>query len=305
MSAATPPIFTLTGNLLAERTLEFPAWAAGRTQRATGESFHARGKGVNVSNMLARLGTSSIALIFAGGAAGAECEAWLRHRGLAFKAFSTRAATRTGTIIWSGQQPETTFLGPDVVPDAEAVAACASFLNRQPAGGVLALCGSFPGWDASAFDPLRQAVRDWTGRGKVCADVYGPPLHWISRQPVELIKINRQEFDAFADTAEPRADPARQLQTAQARFPVKNWIVSNGPGSIWLAASHAAPREFTPPRITEVSPTGSGDVLFACLLHALLARNATLADALAFSLPFAAANAAHPGVADFPLPGPA
>ena len=51
-----------------------------------------------------------------------------------------------------------------------------------------------------------------------------------------------------------------------------------------------------------VSPTGSGDVLLACVLTALHARGATLDQAVAFALPFAAANASHPGVAEFPDP---
>jgi fructose-1-phosphate kinase PfkB-like protein len=57
-----------------------------------------------------------------------------------------------------------------------------------------------------------------------------------------------------------------------------------------------------PPRVQEVSPTGSGDVLLAGVLDALLRRGRTLAESLAYALPYAAANAAHPGVAEFPLP---
>jgi hypothetical protein len=49
---AAPHIFTLTGNLLAERTLTFPAWSAGRTQRATAETFQVGGKGINMSGGL-------------------------------------------------------------------------------------------------------------------------------------------------------------------------------------------------------------------------------------------------------------
>ena len=114
-----PHIYTLTGNLLAERTLEFNTWEIGRTQRAARESFHTRGKGVNVANMLNRLGVPNTALIFAGGSSGAECEAWLHQRGIAYRAFTTRAPSRTGTVIWSEVQPETTFLGPDAAPDAD------------------------------------------------------------------------------------------------------------------------------------------------------------------------------------------
>ena len=62
----SPAIFTFTGNLLAERTQHFAAWAPGRTQRATGESFQVGGKGINVAKMLARFGTPVTALAFAG-----------------------------------------------------------------------------------------------------------------------------------------------------------------------------------------------------------------------------------------------
>src|SRR4051812_30706238 len=94
-----PHILTLTGNLLAERTLEFDAWSPGKTQRAQHESFQVGGKGVNVSKMLTRLGAPNTALCFVGGASGAECEAWLRDRRLAYRAFPTTTPTRTGTVV--------------------------------------------------------------------------------------------------------------------------------------------------------------------------------------------------------------
>lgn len=70
-----PAIFTLTGNLLAERTLEFDRWTAGKTQRAGRETFQVGGKGINVSKMLTRLRVPNTALCFTGGAPGAECAA--------------------------------------------------------------------------------------------------------------------------------------------------------------------------------------------------------------------------------------
>ena len=123
-----PPHFcTLTGNLLAERTLEFATWTAGRTQRAAAESFQVGGKGINVSKMLRRLGAANTALCFTGGAPGAECEAWLRERGFTFHAFATTTPTRSGTVVRdrSGVAAETTFLGPDAAPHPAAVQACA------------------------------------------------------------------------------------------------------------------------------------------------------------------------------------
>ncbi|NBW86943.1 MAG: hypothetical protein EBR23_08990, partial [Planctomycetia bacterium] len=46
----------------------------------------------------------------------------------------------------------------------------------------------------------------------------------------------------------------------------------------------------------------SGDVLFACVLAALYQRGDSLDAAVRRALPYAAANAAHPGIAEFPEP---
>src|SRR5687767_5768533 len=108
---SAPHIFTLTGNLLAERTLQFDSWSPGRTQRARSASFQVGGKGINVSKMLTRLGAPNTALCFTGGATGEECEAWLRARVLDFRAFRTTTPTRAGTVVRdaSDTHRETTF----------------------------------------------------------------------------------------------------------------------------------------------------------------------------------------------------
>ena len=292
MTSAAPHIFTLTGNLLAERTLTFESWAPGRTQRATAESFQVGGKGINVAKMLARLGAPHTALCFTGGAAGDECFAALHASGRPFQNFPSTAPTRTGTVIRAPGQPETTFLAPDAAPDALALFACAAFLDAQPDGQVLALCGSFPGWSSSAYEPLRAALDRWLTRGILVADTYGPPLAWAVSRPVALIKINADELRTFAP------DLAHLPTHATAR----RWIVTDGPRPIQIRDDTGSLSTATPPPIDEVSATGSGDVFFACVLQTWFHLGRDLAAAVQFALPFAAANAAHPGVADFPLP---
>ena len=83
---------------------------------------------------------------------------------------------------------------------------------------------------------------------------------------------------------------------------MKNWVISNGPDSVWVQSGNGAPRELAPPKIKEVSPTGSGDVLFAVILDGLLTQKLALIEAVEAALPYASANAAHPGVADFEIP---
>lgn len=293
---SAPHIFTLTGNLLAERTLDFTAWSPGRTQRALTESFQVGGKGINVSKMLRRLDSPTTALCFTGGSAGLECETWLRARQYPFRSFTTTASTRVGTVVrdLSHAQHETTFLGPDAAPDAAALRACAEFLDAQSraCGNVLALCGSFPGWSSADFDPLRAALNRWQSHSLLVADTYGPPLVWAASQPLALIKINADELRAFAP------DLAHLPPTIAAR----RWVVTDGPRTVTLRDVDGALSTLTPPHVQEVSATGSGDVLFACLLHALYVEKRPLREAVAFALPYAAANAAHAGVAEFSLP---
>lgn len=292
MSAA-PHVFTLTGNLLAERTLEFAAWSPGRTQRARAESFQVGGKGVNVCRMLTRLGVPNTTLLFPGGAPGAECEAWLRARALPFRGFATPQPTRTGTVVRDagGTHAETTFLGPDVPPDAAALQACAAFLEAQPDGQVLALCGSFPGWSSDPFAPLRAALARWAQRGALVADTYGPPLADVVTWPLALLKINADERRTLPATA-----------GVDALAAVRRWVVTDGPRAVHFRDGASATATRVPPPVREVSPTGSGDVLLACVLAALLVQGRSLAEAVDYAIPFAAANAAHPGVAEFELP---
>jgi len=249
MKTTPPHFYTLTGNLLAEDTFTFGAWTAGQTQRAAGASFQVGGKGINVAKMLNRLAVPNTALCFAGGPPGFECTTWLRAQGFVFAAFPAQSSTRRGFVVRSERAAETTFLGPDVPPDAIAVQACADYLDAQPDGHVLALCGSMPGWNGAAYDGLRAAVERWQNRGIVVADTYGDALEWTVRQPLALIKINRTEFDSLVDGVNVSSDLEARLSRAAAEWPVLAWVVTDGPRDLWMCekggpacADHASGR---------------------------------------------------------------
>ena len=293
------PIFTLTGNLLWEKTLSFADWAPGRTQRAAAESFQVGGKGINVARKLRRLGGPVTALCFSGGATGAECIAWLRAKKIPFRAFDTATPTRIGVVVRGGGRRETTFFSPDQPPSTADLSDCAGFLDARPPRAALAICGSFPGFGKSTAAPLRAAIDRWLAQGSfLAADTYGPALAWLVTRPIDLVKINRHEFDTLFPPTARHASVSARLRRACERWPVQRWIITDGPRPAWFAERNSAsPASLAPPRVREVSSTGSGDVFLACVLHALLQRRRTLAKAVAFALACASASASRPNMA--------
>lgn len=298
-------ILTFTGNPLAETTSEYATWAAGRTQRASSSTFQMGGKGINVSKMLLRLGARTTALSFLGGHSGTHCAEWLSAQEIPHKVASTRQATRSGLVVRSPGTRETTFLGADVIPEAEAWTEMTQLLGsmmseQTSAKQALAFCGSCPGWASEAAACLRSMIQTWIDGGHpLFVDTYGPPLTWFTRLPVSLVKINADELRALLPR---QATIEELLEQLLKESPVRAWIVSDGPGPVWLAEKGEKPCSLHPPAVEEISATGSGDVLLAALLHARLCQGTNWRQALEFALPLASANAAHPGIAEFPLP---
>ncbi|MEZ5278456.1 MAG: PfkB family carbohydrate kinase [Opitutaceae bacterium] len=294
-------ILTLTTNLLAETTLDFPNWQVGRTHRATGESFQVGGKGINVVRMLARLQAPATALCFPGGQIGHKCEDWLSSTGVDFQAFPTPLDTRIGTVVRTPGQPETTFLGMDCRISPASVRTCCDYLSAQPTGTRLALCGSIQAWDSPLWDPLREELRLWQGHQFLAADTYGPPLRWLAELGLPLIKLNRVEFSTLMGSGQldPKAVPDA-LRTAGRDFQVGCWVVSDGSGPLWFMERGGEPESLQPEMIEEISPTGSGDLLFAGILDGLLNRGFGLRQSVALGCRLATASAARPGIADFP-----
>ncbi len=298
-----PHLLTLTANLLWEQTLLFKEWQPDRTQRAQRSTHQVGGKGINVSKMLTRLGAANSAVCFPAGATGALVETWLRERGFVLKTFPAAAPeTRSGVVIRS-LRTETTFLGPDQPLDPTAVRSAAAILAAEPKESVLAVCGSIPGWEGPTGAAFRELFQSW--RGQLVADTYGPPLKWLVERPLALVKINREEFDRLVPPVPgDKSELAFTMRLAEtvARYPVAAWIISDGAKPVWCALKDGTTTALRPPPVREVSATGSGDVLLAALLHAHFNLGQPWPEALAYALPLASANAAHEGIAEFPLP---
>jgi 6-phosphofructokinase 2 len=293
-------ILTLTANLLAEFTGEYPALLPEKTQRARSVHFQVGGKGINVAKAARRLGVEAEALYLAGGPMGDLCEEWLSRQAFGSRAVKVLPETRAGWVVRAPGLAETTFLGADI---PVAPAAWEGFLaqtEHTPATH-LALCGSVPGWSPAHTASTARLFTTEPAPYRAL-DTYGPPLADLWKMPWDLIKINRQEFDGLLATrgsalgSFPDALPA-----LAAASKAGSWIVTDGGGPVYLWTADGGLRRFTPPSVEEVSPTGSGDVFLGVFL-ARLSLGDSPDRALPIALHHAALNAGDPGVAAYPLP---
>ena len=255
-------IFTLTCNLLAQHTLDFGAVKEGGVNRAKSAEFCAGGKGVNVAAALLKMGADACAVIFSGGKTGGRCEEFLSEKGVKFLAVKTAFETRSG-FVCRGEKGETTFFEPDTfLPDADFENACALVESRADCGDILAFCGSAPNWGGKKFAALKSLVKGKNLR-LVC-DTYGAPLKDLFFERSEILKINSEEFFAFANK-----NLAEGFCEFQGKTPAKFFGVTGGEKSAFARAGGAV-KKFEPRKIAgRAYPTGCGDALLASLIKAL------------------------------------
>lgn len=293
---------TFTANLLAETTYEFSRWNEGKTQRAKAESFQVGGKGINVSKMLNKLGADNQALCFPGGDFGPACERWLAEQGIETLAFHEGCVTRSGSVVRSGGQDETTFLGVDSVVSEDAIREAVAELDAIEGPFVFAVCGSVQGWE----DPIWDCLRNWVEkRGEevtLVVDNYGPSLPWFARQKPDLVKFNRDELELLFEGEERKQETPELLRKARLRFSCDRWVVTNGAEAIWVLDGEGEAVNFEPRKVKCVSPVGCGDIVFATLIDCLYNKsNYALLEAAKLASEYASRSAAMPGIAEFDL----
>jgi len=294
------PILTFTANLLAETTYGVPPWTPGQTRRAAEEIFQVGGKGINVSKMLLRLQGETKAICFPGGAFGGPCRQWLEERNIPLEAPNQGCVTRSGSVIRSDNQPETTFLGADSIVSASAVEQVVNYLSTIEQRFVLAICGSIQNWEETCWDPLRTWIENREQNAILAVDTYGPSLSWMVQQKPDCIKINRDELSLLFGKS--TASTPELLASASKQYPCPLWIITNGAEEVWVQQDDHNPTAFHPPATERVSPTGCGDVFFATLLNGLYQKEETdLTQIIRRCVEYSARNAASPRIAEFEL----
>lgn len=256
-------IYTVTANPSLDYLVSLGKFTPGEMNRASKTRLVPGGKGVNVSIVLARLDTASLALGFIGGFSGREISCMLQANGCKCALIDVPGTvSRINIKLCSTQETEINAAGPAVTP--EAVGALCEQLSKLTPSDTLVLGGTPPPGAPDDFYTrlLYAAPPDVL----TILDTAGEPLrHALSCRPF-LIKPNVDElaglFGRTLTDEEDMLSCARELQKLGAR----NILVSMGKWGAMLLTEDGRVLRGLPPTGTPLGTVGAGDSMVAGFL---------------------------------------
>lgn len=258
-------IITLTPNPSIDRTLEIPSLTPGSVHRATAEHEEPSGKGVNVSRALTTNGIASLAILPAGGPAGARLESLLRSEGVDYRAIPISGTVRVNISLTEpgGRATKVNATGPQLSA-AELESLTGALLDHVGEGDWVVASGSLPrGVGSDYYAAAGRLVHD--AGGHFALDASGEPFRAGLAAGPDVIKPNVEELEEAVgrpiDTVGDAIAAARELIQLGAR----SALVSLGPdGALLIDAAQAL--HASAPASKPRSTIGAGDALLAGFL---------------------------------------
>jgi tagatose 6-phosphate kinase len=268
-------ILTITANPLLDH-LAAATVVPGRVTRVTRFNRVLGGKGLNVAQVLARLGHRVTACGFAGGLSGEAIIALTCAAGIEPAFTATAAPTRVGFLAVTPGGTTALLENGGPITGAEQDALVAEVAARLPGCRLVIIGGAPPPGCDELYVRLLATCR---AAGTPCwIDAHGPAMHAVLPFGPDLAKPNREEY----------GDGVIWEHVAELHL-------SDGPGAVRVR-DRAGAWIVTPPPVAEVNPIGSGDCYVAGLAHARL-TGLPFADQLRWAAAAGAANAARADVA--------
>jgi 6-phosphofructokinase 2 len=265
-------ILTVTLNPALDLETETPHVAPGEKLRCSDPARDPGGGGLNVARAVIQLGGEAVALVAAGGPAGASLEAMLAGRGVPAERLPAPGDMRQNlSVIETGTGRQFRFIFPGPTWSAQDFGAVqAALLGRVEAGDWVVLSGSLP----PGVTPEAQIglVRAMSGQGaRVVADTSGPALAALAeaRAGLAVLRIDFEESEALAGRALPRIEDSVAFAAELVRADAAGLVIlargSEGSVLVTETESWAAPAADVP----VVSRTGAGDSFVAGTVLAL------------------------------------
>jgi 1-phosphofructokinase family hexose kinase len=289
-------IVTVVPNPSLDKTVLVSDFAAGQIYRPSAVMTLAGGKGFNFARALRTLGQQCLTIGPVGGYMGQYLLALAAQEGLPCDCLEVQTEVRTClTIIDQTADNRLTELYERGVPLDESVwerllARVASHFSEAT---FLAVCGSFPpGVPQSGLSDLVSQAQ--SAHVPVLLDTHGTQLAGVLELGAALLKVNQYEagemLGCAIETPEQAVTAALNLQ----KRGVREVVITLGKVGAVGVTSDSYPFGWQAPTVEAISPTGSGDCLFAGIA-AGLSHGKPLPEAVRLGIAAGAANTLQPG----------
>ena len=270
-------IVTVTLNAAIDRTLLVPNFQLGHRHRASSAMSSAGGKGINVARSLKRLGVPVVSAGLAGGRTGVQIIERLTSEGLLNDFVRIRGESRTSTAVvdpTSNVYTEINEWGPEV--EEHELAILREKLTYLTRGAeFLVLAGSLPRGVGDDF--YLEVIREASRRGvRTVLDSEGEPLRLGVEAEPYLVTPNVREAEQLVGHEFSGDDDLAAGLDEIVELGARNVLLTHAEGCLALMRGDRDEQrlEALAPRLEPISKIGSGDVLLAGFLAALMAGRA-------------------------------
>ncbi len=292
-------IATVTLNPMLDKTVYVDPILRGSVHRASKIEMVVGGKGVNVSRQLGRLSIENIATGFIGGEVGTLIERLLNEEHIVHDFVRVAGMTREGVTYRESDGTVTAvFEPPHSVTRKEAEQLVDWVIAILPRTSWIICSGSSPSPESD--DVFARIVAQANERSvRTVLDSYGLACRKAAQLKPTILKMNKDEYERTFDK---RILSERDYHGACDGLlgqGISCCVVTDGSRAVY-AATNEQRWKITPPGISAVNPTGSGDSMVAGMLYGY-ANGWDTEDALRFGVAAGAANAQRWEVANSSL----
>jgi 1-phosphofructokinase/tagatose 6-phosphate kinase len=266
-------IVTVTVNAALDRTLTVPVFQIGYRHRSSEVLTLAGGKGINVARALKRLDVPVVATGLSGGRTGTRIVEELTSEAILNDFVRIAAESRTSTAVvdpTAGTHTEINEWGPEVTQtELETLMEKLHYLVRG--ADFVVLAGSLPRKVPTSF--YADAIRDLARRDvRVVLDSEGEPLQVGTAAGPFLVSPNQREAEQLVGQELEDDDEFLMALDAIAEMGPRNVLITLENGCFALLRFGRKTRRLRAfaPHVEPVSGVGSGDVLLAQFLAAIV-----------------------------------
>lgn len=260
-------ILTVTINPLLERRYYFDEINLSKVNRGGKLIIKAGGKGINVNRQLNKLGIANSAMLFTGGSNGKLFRDALGSEKINFSDFTVKSESRDAAIIvdesskkifsFFGTNPSVTTAEVNnfILKMEKAIAICE----------VVVFSGSSPNKEAEKIFVEGIAIANKLDKISVC-DTYGEHLEQCLDASPTIVHNNVDEIRASLNINMEKENNYTELFKTLYNKGTKQAYVTNSGGPFY-ASNFDFHYKITPPEISTVDSTGSGDAFVAGIIY--------------------------------------